>query len=61
MSVMPADEPTRFDYLLGAMGASLFCAALLGALSAVPIYLAASVGSLIAAGVGIGGTLGEYE
>jgi tetratricopeptide (TPR) repeat protein len=61
MSVLPADEPTRFDYLLGAMGASLFCAALLGALSAVPLYLAASVGSLVAAGVGVGGTLGEYE
>ncbi|ELY27251.1 hypothetical protein GL213_03240 [Halogeometricum borinquense] len=58
---MPTDEPTRFDYLLGVMGVSLLSAALLGAISAVPLHLAAGVGSLIAAGVLVGGTLGEFS
>ncbi|WP_175501477.1 hypothetical protein [Halogeometricum limi] len=58
---MPANEPTRFDYLLGVMGVSLACAAILGVLSSVPLYLAGSVGSLLAAGVLVGGTLGEYQ
>ena len=60
MSVMPANEPTRFDYLLAVMGVSLACAAVLGVLSSVPVHFAAGVGSLLAAGVLVGGTLGEY-
>jgi hypothetical protein len=51
--------PTRFDFVLGAMGASIFCGGAVGLLSSVPLYVAGCVSSLLAAGVVVGATAGE--
>jgi hypothetical protein len=48
VDIVPPGAPTRFDLLLGAMAAPLFLALVVGALSAVPTYLAAGVGSVLA-------------
>jgi hypothetical protein len=52
--------PTRFDFVLGAMGASIFFGGVVGLLSSIPLYIAGGVSSLFAAGVLIGATAGEY-
>ena len=46
--MLPADAPTRSDYLLAAMGAALFGGLAVGWLSAVPLGIAGGAGSLVA-------------
>lgn len=46
--MLPADAPSRFDYLLAVMGAALLCGFGVGWLSAVPLRIAGGAGSVVA-------------
>jgi hypothetical protein len=60
MSARPLVGPTRYDIQLGVMGVSLVSGAAVGVLSSVPLFLAGSLGALLAATVALLGTLAEF-
>jgi hypothetical protein len=47
MSHLPSDEPTRFDAILVVIAVAMTAGALLGHLSAVPMYVGIIVGSAV--------------
>ncbi|SFG56993.1 hypothetical protein SAMN04488063_2450 [Halopelagius inordinatus] len=59
MSQRPPAGPTRYDYQLGAMGMSLASGGVVGLLSSIPLYVAGSLGALVAAVVVVVGTATE--
>lgn len=48
MTLIPPAAPTRFDVILFVIGATLLTGGVAGMVSAVPLYLASAVSSLIA-------------
>ncbi|MFB6091801.1 MAG: hypothetical protein ABEK02_02195 [Haloquadratum sp.] len=56
MSAVPRGAPTRIDYVLGGMGASLACGGAVGVASAVPLGVASSIASVVAAVLLVVGT-----
>lgn len=59
MTERPLVGPTRYDYQLGVMGMSLVSGGAVGVLSSIPLYVAGSLGALLAAVVLIVGTVTE--
>ncbi|SDY02830.1 hypothetical protein [Halobellus clavatus] len=60
MHHLPNGAPTRFDYVLGGMGLSLACGGVVGVASTVPLVLASSVASLVAAALLFVGSVGQF-
>ncbi|MFB6090588.1 MAG: hypothetical protein ABEJ97_05965 [Halobellus sp.] len=56
----PRGAPTRYDYVLGGMGLSLVCGGAVGIASAVPLAVASSVASVVAAAMLLLGTVGQF-
>ena len=59
MSSKPFAELTRYDYVLGGMGASLLCGGALGVASTIPFSIASGVASVVATAMLLIGTVGQ--